>query len=174
MVGLSWLQSNSGSLKKPVRVRVSLAVSLNLLKLSKVGALDLRNQQATLHSRVQWLFLSLFTFHTSRLRNINTTQHWLKRSTSISYITAEPQQKKPVSILLIYIQNSAKTPAWHSVWRYTFCPLINPSETEINLKYKFISVFNQLDAQNLFHGKFYFMPLHVSSTWCSKTCRGMK
>ena len=28
----------------------------------------------------------------------------------------------------------------------------------------FISVFNQLDAQNLFHNKFYFMPLDVSST----------
>ena len=28
----------------------------------------------------------------------------------------------------------------------------------------FISLFNQLDAQNLFHNKFYFMPLHVSST----------
>ena len=28
----------------------------------------------------------------------------------------------------------------------------------------FISVFNQPDAQNLFHNKFYFMPLHVSST----------
>ena len=28
----------------------------------------------------------------------------------------------------------------------------------------FISVFNQLDAQNLFNNKFYFMPLHVSST----------
>jgi len=28
----------------------------------------------------------------------------------------------------------------------------------------FISVFKQLDAQNLFHNKFYFMPLHVSST----------
>ena len=28
----------------------------------------------------------------------------------------------------------------------------------------FISVFNQLDAQNLFHNKFYFMPLRVSST----------
>jgi len=28
----------------------------------------------------------------------------------------------------------------------------------------FMSVFNQLDAQNLFHNKFYFMPLHVSST----------
>jgi hypothetical protein len=27
----------------------------------------------------------------------------------------------------------------------------------------FISVFSQLDAQNLFHNKFYFMPLHVSS-----------
>jgi len=27
-----------------------------------------------------------------------------------------------------------------------------------------ISVFNQLDAQNLFHKKFYFIPLHVSST----------
>jgi len=28
----------------------------------------------------------------------------------------------------------------------------------------FISVFNQLDAQNLFHNKFYFMPLDVSCT----------
>ena len=28
----------------------------------------------------------------------------------------------------------------------------------------FISVFNQLDSQNLFHSKFYFMPLNVSST----------
>ena len=28
----------------------------------------------------------------------------------------------------------------------------------------FVSVFNQLDAQNLFHNKFYFVPLHVSST----------
>jgi len=27
----------------------------------------------------------------------------------------------------------------------------------------FISVFNKLDAQNLFHNKFYFMPLYVSS-----------
>ena len=28
----------------------------------------------------------------------------------------------------------------------------------------FISIFNQLYAQNLFHSKFYFMPLHVLST----------
>jgi len=28
----------------------------------------------------------------------------------------------------------------------------------------FISVFNQLDAKNLFHNKFYFMALHVSGT----------
>ena len=28
----------------------------------------------------------------------------------------------------------------------------------------YISVFNQIDAQNWFHNKFYFMPLHVSST----------
>jgi len=28
----------------------------------------------------------------------------------------------------------------------------------------FISVFNQVGAQNLFHNKFYFMPVHVSST----------
>ena len=32
----------------------------------------------------------------------------------------------------------------------------------------FISVFNELDAQNLFHNKFYFMPLHVSSTCARK------
>jgi len=49
----------------------------------------------------------------------------------------------------------------------------------------FISVFNQLDAQNVFHNKFHFMPLHVSSTcahhqevkialhslWYHHTCR---
>ena len=29
----------------------------------------------------------------------------------------------------------------------------------------FISVFNQLDTQNLFHNKFYFMPLNISSTY---------
>jgi len=28
----------------------------------------------------------------------------------------------------------------------------------------FISIINQLDAQNLFHNKIYFMPLNVSST----------
>ena len=28
----------------------------------------------------------------------------------------------------------------------------------------FISVIKQLDAQNVFHNKFHFMPLHVSST----------
>ena len=28
----------------------------------------------------------------------------------------------------------------------------------------FISVFNQLDAQHLFHNKFYFMPVHVLIT----------
>jgi len=43
------------------------------------------------------------------------------------------------------------------------------AELELSLiDYKiwvFISVFYQLDAQNLFYSKFYFMPLHVSSTY---------
>jgi hypothetical protein len=34
-----------------------------------------------------------------------------------------------------------------------------------NYEIIFFSVFNQLYAQNLFHNKFYFMTLHVSSTW---------
>ena len=42
----------------------------------------------------------------------------------------------------------------------------------------FISVFNQPDAQNLFHSKFYFMPLHVLTSWwwapVLETCRGVK
>jgi len=33
----------------------------------------------------------------------------------------------------------------------------------------FISVFNQFDAQNLFHNNFYFMPLHVYNT-CVCVC----
>jgi len=32
------------------------------------------------------------------------------------------------------------------------------------MKTRFISVFNQLDAKNLFHNKFYLIPVHVSST----------
>ena len=33
-----------------------------------------------------------------------------------------------------------------------------------NIEYLFILVFNQLDAKHLFYNKFYFTPLHVSST----------
>ena len=51
-----------------------------------------------------------------------------------------------------------------------FCDV--PTKCTCKIKYMyyyqhyltFISVFNQLDAQNLFHNKFYFTPLHVSST----------
>ena len=56
---------------------------------------------------------------------------------------------------------------------------------QCKLRQLFISLFNQLDAQNLFHNKFYFVPLHVSSTcahhqevkivlhslWYHHTCR---
>ena len=38
----------------------------------------------------------------------------------------------------------------------------NLEVTQVN--FFFISVFNQLDAQNLFRIKIYFIPLHVSST----------
>ena len=34
-----------------------------------------------------------------------------------------------------------------------------------NIRTLFISPFTQLDAQNLFHSKLYFIPLHVSSTY---------
>ena len=37
--------------------------------------------------------------------------------------------------------------------------------TELKQTHMFISVFNQLDAQNLFHNNLYFMPLRVSSTF---------
>ena len=44
-------------------------------------------------------------------------------------------------------------------------PASGSSQRVLRQRYKFfISVFNQLYAQNLFHNKFYFMPLHVSST----------
>ena len=37
-------------------------------------------------------------------------------------------------------------------------------QVTVNIVMIFISVFNQLDAQNLFYYRFYFIPLHVSST----------
>ena len=45
-----------------------------------------------------------------------------------------------------------------------FKALCTASLVCVSTKWVFISVINQLDAQNLFHNKFYFMPLHVSST----------
>ena len=48
---------------------------------------------------------------------------------------------------------------------YTACGIIKPIGVLLTVHLSiFISVFNQIDAQNLFHNKFYFMPLHVSST----------
>ena len=38
------------------------------------------------------------------------------------------------------------------------------SLSKLEHQQKFISVFNEIDAQNLFYNKFHFMPLHVSST----------
>jgi len=59
------------------------------------------------------------------------------------------------------------------IYFYLSCGLV--THISFNLEYSFflklntvklfISVFNQLDAQNLFHNKFYLMPLHVSSTY---------
>ena len=46
--------------------------------------------------------------------------------------------------------------------KWCYPPLLN--ESEMWQVFLFISLFNQLDAQNLFYNKFYFMPLHVSST----------
>ena len=40
----------------------------------------------------------------------------------------------------------------------------SPGVQDCTYSNRFISVFNQLDAQNLLHNKFYFMPLGVSST----------
>ena len=62
---------------------------------------------------------------------------------------------------------------------------LNLSGLEPETIYPILSPFNQLDAQNLFHNEFYFMPLHVSSTcahhqevktvlysiWYHHTCR---
>jgi len=45
----------------------------------------------------------------------------------------------------------------------TFIPLSTYSYSGLTYII-FISVFNQLDTQNVFHNKFYFMSLHVSST----------
>jgi len=42
--------------------------------------------------------------------------------------------------------------------------LVISTALSLNTSHFFISVFNQLDSQNLFHNKIYFMPLHVLST----------
>ena len=85
--------------------------------------------------------------------------------------------------------------ALHSLWYHHTCRCDEDDSVRIEtcrhntiiniIKFYFISVFNQLDAQNLFRNEFYFMPLHVSSTcahhqevkialhslWYHHTCR---
>ena len=70
------------------------------------------------------------------------------------------------SITKIKDNNTYRTVFRPVVWKKTFAFDVLPTELHLSI---FISVFNQLDEQNLFHNKFYFMPLNVSST-----CRGMK
>jgi len=54
----------------------------------------------------------------------------------------------------------------YDIISYSFLHCRGPNLTKRTSKQIFfISVFNQRDAQNLFHNKFYFMPLHVSSTF---------
>ena len=51
-------------------------------------------------------------------------------------------------------------------WEMLQTKVIEKTKTHI----LFISVFNQLDTQNLFHNKFYFMPLHVSRCDDTRGC----
>ena len=50
-----------------------------------------------------------------------------------------------------------------SLFEYKYSVMTTEDRIMEHVYRLFISVFNQLDAQNLFHNKFYFMPLHVSS-----------
>ena len=68
--------------------------------------------------------------------------------------------QKALFTVMYYVQNINEY-LQHIIFWFFFYVLLT---VHISI---FISVFNQLDAQNMFHNKFYFMPLHVSST-CSK------
>jgi len=91
----------------------------------------------------------------------------------------------------LFVDKDARISKWNTrnlnihgqfILKRTYCYNHKYELTEIRYSYKFgintiyssdvlltvhlsifISVFNQLDAQNVFHNKFYFMPLHVSS-----------
>jgi len=71
---------------------------------------------------------------------------------------------RPSSDILVQKPNKARYskdlmgPLLYSNYFYNFDVLLT-----VHLSI-FISGFNQIDAQNLFHNKCYFMPLHVSST----------
>jgi len=52
----------------------------------------------------------------------------------------------------------------HFTWRPIYIYDISIFLGMKDVLYQFISVLNQLDAQNLFHNKFYFMPLLDPST----------
>ena len=67
-----------------------------------------------------------------------------------------------VTVLLMPDAVETVTRAPDDGWRYH--PRYLERFTDINKLHIFNSLFNQVDAQNLFHNKFYFMPLHVSST----------
>ena len=73
--------------------------------------------------------------------------------------TEHIQQQEYIHITIKYIIYKIKQKLTKHTTTYTIFDVLLTVHLSI-----FISVFNQLDAKNLFHNKFYFMPLHVSST----------
>ena len=61
-------------------------------------------------------------------------------------------------VLFFFCYATGFISAFYATCNLNFCVLLT---VQLSI---FVLIFNQLDAQNLFYNKFYFMPLHVSST----------
>ena len=112
--------------------------------------------------------------------NPYTVLQFFNKSSDVSVLLHLPQGFKIPSTLntSIFLSNK-KTQVWQTLkfkstfwvgrhqW-YSFFHVLLTVHPNI-----FISVFNHLDAENLFHNKFYFMPVHASST-CAGIIRRSK
>jgi len=126
--------------------------------------------------------------HTITIKSLNCSNH-LKLQQLLQHVSVYIKQHQGAPSLCFAKVTMLMSVTYIVIWSYRycgciFCPVLlcvwivhcvefqcnrhqhcnfGEAQAESSLM-MFISVFNQFDAQNLFHNKFYFMPLHVSST----------
>ena len=131
-------------------VRESYHFHRMILKAGPVGNGSMRSRISV--CRYRWFTDPVVVLHMKRLMLVKYTRHFRYFTVSVkAKIFFKKKLALRLNLRILQENDSVDDSSLLGCYTVRSC--------------KFISLFNQLDAQNFFHNKFYFTPLHVSSTF---------